>query len=337
MKVDPMPDELALGYLGRITFIKSLSPGACRAKSSYFYQIGTGVKRSEKTPLAQLAMLSGLSETDYASRHSMLPILKVATRTGEDQPYGDPTRVEINRKFGMMLPKQGAYVCRHCVEEDMEDPGLSWFRRIHHLQGVDWCPKHRTGLLEVVSDNPWQAVPGLWIEEGKVAPVTTGSVSDESGFLTRFTQISCDLLRRTKPFAVDDLAIVLSVRSKMMGARLGSAGDRRLMTDMVRDQAPEWWSHKYWTELAGKGDEEELSGLNSIMKNWNTPLPGFLYAVLLATLFDSAAKVQSILDDLDRRRYAEAIARCLEDVPGVSVPKLARNHPMEESRDCLVC
>lgn len=295
--VDPMPHEPAIAHAGRIAFVKGWVNNA-----EFGERLAEEVKRRGGNPISmprlnQLALVSNMSTTDYARQHSMLSALRVAARTGEDLVHGAPESATFTRRLGMLTQRQGAYVCIDCVKEDLAPPWHhSWFRRTHHLLGVDWCPTHRTRLSRVTACEPWNSLPQHWLESGDVEPLKVCcSVLDESSFLARYVDIACALLERPKPFDTRVISEIIARRTKSLGLRSGRQGVRPLLSDRVKHAAPAEWLSQHFPELHQKHEGVFHSKLDDLVASRTVPRTGFTYSLVLAALFD---KVEDAMHNL---------------------------------------
>ena len=161
-----MPDELAIAHEGRRMHIVGVAKwndhlSLMKSELAELISPVLDVPRIE-----MLALVSGLDPTNYAQSHSMLAIHRVAVQTGEIQPHGSAGSRIFSDKLGMKVQRSGAYVCNDCIDEDLAKNTTSWFRRSHHLIGIDFCPIHGTQLHQVVAEKPYLGFPHIWRAEG---------------------------------------------------------------------------------------------------------------------------------------------------------------------------
>jgi len=256
---------------------------------------------SPSTPrLTQLAVVVGMSSIDYARQHSMMGALRVAARPSDMAFYGAHEGVQFTKRLGMLTQKADAHLCPRCVEKDLDHPKFSWFRRTHQLQGVDWCPTHRTPLLKVRGSDPWALLPQHWMERGEVEVLKLSAADLEpNGFVNRFVRIACTLLERTRPLAVGRLAGLLGDRARVLGLRTSQGGVKPNLSDLVLRRAPEEWLMRHWPELMKKESGGYLFGLDSALISRTVPSTGFAYATALATLWGLPLQVQQVLEQIE--------------------------------------
>jgi hypothetical protein len=236
VRIEPMQDELAIAHAGRMALFLG-SSSSQRFDQWLKREAGRSDVSSPSTPrLTQLAVVVGMPSIDYARQHSMMGALRVAARPSDMAFYGAHEGVQFTKRLGMLTQKADAHLCPRCVEKDLDHPKFSWFRRTHQLQGVDWCPTHRTPLLKVRGSDPWALLPQHWMERGEVEVLKLSAADLEpKGFVNRFVRIACTLLERPRPLAVGRLAGLLGDRARALGLRTSQEGVKPNLSDLVVD------------------------------------------------------------------------------------------------------
>ena len=74
----------------------------------------------------------------------------------------------FSRRLGLLTQRSGAYVCVRCIKEDLNRSHFSWYRRTHHLIGVDWCQTHCCALSRVTAGDPFARGPQFWLDRGEL-------------------------------------------------------------------------------------------------------------------------------------------------------------------------
>ncbi len=201
---DPMPDELAIGHGNRLAIlngqgkISNLIP----ILHGKFQQHGVDIPGFSTLDL--LANAVGMSTPAYTVEHSMLPVLRVTAQPGNEFIHGSCEGIRLNRRLGMLIPRKFSCVCSICINEDLEKYGYSYYRRSHHLNGVDWCPKHGEVLKRVNSEKPFTNFPHVWHREKRVEPLATCShhIDETPELVRRYSEISLTFLKQSKPQTV---------------------------------------------------------------------------------------------------------------------------------------
>lgn len=298
-RIEPMPEELASAHAGRM----ALFIGA-RDHKEFVHWLKQKLTRTAPTRvgmsrLAQMAAACEMPTTDYARQHSLLGVLRAVARTSDLGPHGAPEGEAFTRRMGMVNQKKAAYLCLHCVAGDLTHWKFSWFRRTHHLLGVDWCPSHKTPLLKVLAKDPWSKLPQDWVQQGAIEPepVCDGR-SGITPFEERITEIACTLLRNIGPIGLDNIRELLVARAYEFKLRTCANGARPLVSDMVWKLAPATWLDRHWPEMNGKSTGSFVNAIDKGMSQWNAGISGFGYTTIFAALWDTQEEANQELCQL---------------------------------------
>ena len=295
--LDPGPEELASAHLGRWIHVNGR-----RTATECFEQLRRGPTTegetcTEPSLLECLALGCGSDPVRYSQEHSMTGAIRVAVPRGDRHIHGSrPTRTWMAQN-GMAIPRREALVCRECVAADVLEGPMSWFRRIHHLVGVDWCPIHRTALEAVIAPDPFGGLPHAWLSAKATTPISSGLIPPESGFLPRFVEICCRLLVRTGPSDCQSLNNALTSRAAQMGIGANATRTRTLLSDHLLDIAGEDWLLRHVPHFAMKGRGLAFRAIDAVLDRRESAAPGETYAMALAALYGSAAEAIQVLDD----------------------------------------
>lgn len=302
IEVDPMPEELAIAHAGRMALFNGYTSEREFNEHACLKLKSLGVSAHAVPRLTQLAFLCGMAQADYARQHSLLPVLRIAARGDRNFAHGAAEGESFSKRLGMCSQRPGAYVCPQCVKEDLEHWHFSWFRRTHQIQGVDWCPTHRTPLARVTALEPWHALPQHWIASGEIEPIVRDEpILGEVSFEARLLDISGGVLQRSRPCDVRALHKALAERARQLGLRTSPKGTKPLPSDCVRACAPDAWLRRHGTALIEKSDGAFVNSLDVVVQSRSTSAMGFAYLVALAALFDSSEDALQFLSDLDKQ------------------------------------
>lgn len=285
--VQAMPDELSVAHAGRFGSLNRLptyrvQSALCAALMAY------GQEVDGLTMMEMLALASGISSNAYAQAHSMIPALRVATKGSAIRPHGDPEDRACIRRLGMMAPREGGFVCLECLKVDLAGFGFSWFRRVHHLIGVDWCIHHGERLWQVATSAPFSALPHVWKARGLLRELDgcARRLDEAEPFLQRFAAISATLLTLTQPMSTSHLHPILRERATDLGLRRAMVGKQPPLSDRVRELAPKRWIQAHVPGLNEKPVAAYMSRIDDQLTSL-TPAAGDSYALAMAALFPS--------------------------------------------------
>lgn len=255
--IPPEDDELAISHAHRLAKVNDL-PGS-NLPATLRALVPDSVQRPDRNlPLASaLAILGGMQPGEYLQRHTAIPVLRFATWPSEIAPHSQ-TRTEIVRSFAMKVPRESGLICPDCVEAQTREMGFSWYRRRHHMFGVDWCADHGTPLLEVSDPKPLSKLPAEWLQSGKLTalPNCTGNLENAPDFVRRLVEVSAKAYSLTAPVSDLLLKCLCSVRAKSMGLKLFNSENKPTLSDKVLQLAPLPWvkTHLYRLEIKTPGD-----------------------------------------------------------------------------------
>lgn len=308
-----MQDELSLSHEARIAWMNGSKPLAKLTAIIRAELVEQGYKVDGLPRLHQLALVSNKAPADYIRSHSMIASVRVAAKRGENVPHSEPVSHKYIRPNGMRTQRLGAYCCAKCIQEDREGKSYSWYRRKHHLIGVDWCDIHGDPLYKVESPHPFLHPPHIWLSKGKLEPIGACAPSlPEEGFLYRYTKIACALLDRHQPYCVEKIAPRLAQRAMELNLRIGPRGNRPLISDRLFELAPAEWLKMHLKGSEQKVFMETFRRIDFVARSQNTPGAGDAYAMVAATLYDTADEAMrelSLADEADVYRKPKKINR----------------------------
>lgn len=287
--VEPMPNELCLAHEGRLVWIN----GCVSPKEATILICSTLAERGFDPVglprLHRLALVSDMSPCDYARQHSMLPAIRVAAKPGEDKQHGAADALGYARTLGMLTQRRGAHCCIKCIEEDLQRHRRSWFRRTHHLIGVDWCPVHDCVLSRVDAPEPFSRVPHRWLAEDKLIPVDAcQNQLPADGFLRRYVEIATALLERDRPAHAETVNVRLAQRAKTLGLRISKTGQRPLISDRLIELAPAQWLRQHLSNSDLKTPLAYFQRIDALVAMKTCVGAGEAYAMAMAALYDSS-------------------------------------------------
>lgn len=312
--VEPMPNELCIAHKGRLAWINEC--GSARETDQLIRTalIERGLNPSSMSKLNQLALVSDLAPTDYARQHSMLPILRVAAKADACHAHGSDDAQTYSVCLGMLTQSQYAYCCVECIVEDLKYRRFSWFRRTHHLTGVDWCPVHGCVLSRVDAESPFSRVPHTWLAAGKLIPVKACQPKlPDAGFLRRYAEIATALLERARPLQTQVTNRRLTEKGRTLGLRPTRVGRRPQISDRLVEAAPEEWLRMHLPGYASKVPLKYFQRIDSLSLR-ATLGAGEAYTMAMAALYDSAEEAmldvtRPGIDDEPNSRKSHRVSR----------------------------
>lgn len=283
------PDELLAGLWGRICAANGCDVSPLTLNG---LQAVLEIPRSfGMVPV--VARLLGCSPMEVIHRHTLHQVYRAFSAH-----VGTPREAEILREASQgrginMRRESAAMTCPACIAEDREAGRGSYWRRLHHLPGVDWCLLHRVPLVRMAAEahqwSPMAAMSMLGQTCGDVAAIEPGSVLDRyAGLLVRWmhrtTAMPCEVLNR-----------VVRDGCGMHELRIGQAGKRELVSDLAKRTVPSDWLERHWPEILTKKHAQYVAKLDGVAKDRHVAYTGPSCALVLAVLFDSPEEIDDRL------------------------------------------
>lgn len=286
------PEELAQGYEGRLLH---LNPEHNRRSLREAMAREAGL--SDATPpIFHLAAFAGIDVTAFVCGHTNIPFHRIAVQKQRYRPgscHGDATELGLLRQLGVPH-MNAARFCRKCVEKDPENHHLSYWRRVHQIPGVDWCPTHRGPLTEARHPIVWDRLPSDQLdiaEDLQVEPL------EEWPVLERYLTLVEHVLDLRQPVCTSDLRNALKVRASESGLRSSKLGNRPLLSDLAKKSLPAGWIQRHLPTLNDKPSGQYLHVMDSALRSINGARH-LTYVLALALLYPSADQALQILADL---------------------------------------
>ena len=312
IRLIPFPDELIHGYRGRL----ARSNGVTDDKQlDVLMREWAGVPGSDcrEVPRAiLLARIAGMPVTEFVSQHSFVPLRRAITWFHPEAKHGCESILPLLWSGPMHLPHDGAYFCEHCVAEDLEFHGMSYWRRSHQIPGLFWCAKHRTPLSHLESDSAFRRPPSAFLD--MAIPVSREWVDELMGnpYLQKYAEVCSCLMERDRPFDVAVVSHVLKGEARAQGFQAsGRPVKRPLLSDMAIKEIGRKWLATVVPALANKPEGEishQVDGVCYLKKSSSSVAA---YALVCALLYSSADEAINALDgirpqDLGTRRKRKA-------------------------------
>lgn len=288
----PAEEEFFLGYIGRLTHVNLSNSWleTMRSLVVHFnldqdYTPVRGQYGQAESQLEALALTSGKTVGEFIRHHTNL--------NAEGQT---PDAVARRLNFLMRRRKvskqhlQGKrpYLCRECVSQQAHEVGFSFWHRQHQLDGLYWCPVHRTALLAV---EDWLTKDAL-IPVATAASVRTPATAEDFDtypVLQSVCEIMIGFLRHPLWMSVARIEDHLRRRAVARGLSIGGGdvtrapNDSLSLNDLAFDECPAWWLDEVFGLREATADNGRTA-LNSVFSGGGFAPPES-YALAIALLF----------------------------------------------------
>ncbi|MCX4162775.1 MULTISPECIES: hypothetical protein [Paraburkholderia] len=287
IQVLPMLDELAAGHQGRIGWINGSRNQDDISNLIRSAVIARGFDPGSMSRLGQLALISDMAHREYVQKHSMGASIDVVSYDGDHSFYD--TGLPSSARPGMPPDRKDVCCCIQCIENDLREFNFSWYRRRHHLAGVDWCLIHGARLWVVDADAPFVYAPHVWLGKSRLTPlwVVIERLPDR-GFLRRFAETSWLLLQREHRFSWSSMHGTLAQQAVNLGLRLIYHGNRPLISDCLSMQADHEWLKEHLPEWTQKKPFSFFSPVDINITAKRLADTGITYAMRMAVLYQTA-------------------------------------------------
>lgn len=294
LRLEPLPDELAHGYRGRVLMFNGL-----RHSREHLTLLADWVQRQvadsgELSPVEVLAWLAGQSSEHFVQAHTTMPFMRSVAMTQCKLPHGSPLQRLIMVRRALCDTRGYACLCSQCVEEDVQFHGHSYWRRSHQMPGVYWCSKHGQPLHYVRNSNPYSRFPSDCLRESSeqfCADWVSGLM--RSDCIQRYVAISNDLLMSCRqPVPLTRAVAGIRVRAAAKRLKVSHPVDFRELDDYVRSKVDQAW-------LARLLHKDGLMPEGFVRPKLNCTPPSI--AFMFAVLMDSADDAVNFILDCERR------------------------------------
>lgn len=289
VRLQPMPDEVSAGHLGRLRWLNEWPDRLTATQSLQRTLKAHGVESESPDAFFLLAAIADMPPTDYARLHSMLAVRRVASDLTAGVLHGEiQGAVCAARTYGVWLPRGLPLVCVHCIREDLNHWGFSWYRRSHQLIGVDWCEKHGHGLSRVHSRDPFWLTPYWHLKLGSTVGIDpyADRLEAVSDFVRRFVAVSSASLLMAAPVRSSAISARLAQRARSMGLQLGG-GPGRALSRLICEQAPTPWLREHFPDVLANQESGETP-VDKALRREGFVADGQYYLLAMAALYEDA-------------------------------------------------
>lgn len=284
----PLPDEIARGYLGRIGQLNGLSD---ETQMVTMLRVLVGSDAASRREHAVAELLASASQSDlvtFLQHHTLLPYRNIiSTRPGRDAQSW--THRSLLWTQGMKALRTASYFCPHCVSEDIDFHGQSYWRRQHQLPGQIFCAKHSCGLCYVDSDNALLKPPSFFLKSAFEVCDEWVRAAMESPMHQRFFDIWSGLAEYDHSIYSGVASHVFREKARGLGfATRPGQTDRPFLSDSIVEAFGARWLATICPSLATKSLGVEFRSIDRHILAKNGKSLAHYYVLIAAQLFDTA-------------------------------------------------
>lgn len=308
----PLEDELALGLLGRYARLNGMSSISWAQKS-----LRSDRQEGKYFPLLwMIAKACDLDPLELTAKHSMIPVLYPISKYGGTEKELSSRR-HLASAYGLSASATGIRWCPECARLEQSERGFGHWKRVHQINGIDWCVIHHVPLISASLD------------AAIFAPAHAASVA-QTGFsqaaleeelntpaLQRLQYILLEWLQLPSPIHLQAWSIVVSQRCRELQLRIGEIGKRSVVSDLILERFPYAWMKRHMPDVAAKQARSYVRKIDGACAEKHVAYPALACAAVLSVLFESAEEALSELERVEARlavnlTQAEATQSALE-------------------------
>ncbi|EJE54420.1 hypothetical protein PMI14_00681 [Acidovorax sp. CF316] len=234
----PFPEEMDLGYLGRIRQINGYRYDHLLWRA-IAVQVGSG-KGATKHEL--LSKMAGQTSEQFARNHTSIPFRRAITQNYPHIAHGS---LQMRTLLFGRTPHRGdlqVFFCEKCVKEDVDFHGVSYWRRDHQMPGQTWCPKHALPLHFARSKDSFGAFPKDRLGQSQMHDATFVSEARGNLFVQRYLELATAMYDRTAPLDSRSVGPILKGRAEKLGlVKTQRVRSKHPIDDRVQNVFPAHW------------------------------------------------------------------------------------------------
>jgi hypothetical protein len=295
----PLPDEPLKAFVGRLK-----RNNICSSDAELFNRL-ISYRPVEVGDLAKinhvvfLAKVCGVDPLFFARQHTMLPFTKFVDWF--DRENGGTADFTSDKYLGSVMRSQGnrAYLCPDCVKEDLEFRGITYWRRVHQLIGIDWCVKHGVALYQYEGRDAFELSPLAALGSCSKIDNEKVAVARDHPLVTRYARIAEGLLAEVAhPYHTTDVSTMIRDWAKQQDLRVALNGKRPLLSDRVAESFPNDWLALHFPTSQRKEASTFAPWVDGTWFSRKYPCGIPSYALAMTLMYESADDALNALANL---------------------------------------
>jgi hypothetical protein len=303
---DLLPDEIIHGWRGRVAALNALSKirqvepllRLCAEKSA--------TELSDDPDFIECAAAAlGVTRQELLRRHTLPPFFDALGELKQNKP-GTKSAKHLRaylRQAPFRTDGKEALFCRQCAEEDVAFWKFSYWRRSHHLPGVQCCSKHGSLLLSAGTHEAFDRCPHHFLgAQLKECAMPHDELVRQ--ILLRYSQIAADILDCAPSIDSTAASIKLGQRATAAGLRISNPGRRKTPSTYVMELLPVDWLQKTFPRVhweTGKFISTFDGACSPRATRYTTATLCLLAAVLYDDAEQAAAELLGRSDSVEQR------------------------------------
>lgn len=232
-----------------------------------------------------LAQATRMPLDRFVIKHTLAPF-HFAFSDASSMEHSASINFYLQNWYGIKRPITTANFCSLCARGDLHSLGYSYWRRSHHLPGVNYCPTHSIQLKIASRLAPFSNMPHSYIEQSE----TQTSISQENLVIRRYGNFCQQLLSRSAPVNSNHLKRSVGRWISRMGLYSGNRGSSRsTLADVASQVLPTKWLIQNFSGDYPRSGRHHLGLINRIAKK-SERVPAQHYALAMALIASPEAQ-----------------------------------------------
>lgn len=302
------PEEHLEGYRGRLRFLNGLRDGNVVGMALDDEDAARTGRKGHRLGFAELvAAHHEVSTHDLLMRHSLWPFSFAVDRPLSPQTVNQMAGTQAGRTSIMRAARPGAWMCRECVQEDMDFWGYSYWRRQHQLPGVLWCDKHGAHLAQVHLGAVIAGMPDHCWKESKLVNARLCELARGVDSIRRYLEICQSILESAIPIRRADCAARLTVEAISSGLCTSAPGAGAATFELARATLPSEWLEEVFPKIDWQR-RSKVTVMDGVFGYQLYAAPTAAIALAAALLFESSDDALRSLSNVDHGQYVIPVA-----------------------------
>ncbi|MRW90185.1 hypothetical protein GJ699_09335 [Duganella sp. FT80W] len=300
IRLIPLDDELDRSYLGRLMRING-QRNEVELLNLIARWAGFPDKTRRQLPAIELlALASGMELQEFVRTHSTLPYRRSITSYLPMVEHGCPKNKDMLFISGIRLARDGVFLCEKCIEKDLLNEGMSYWRRTHQLPGVMVCDIHNETLFYTNDNGHFLFSPLQIIKSAIRISEDLATSARNNDAISRFLKIGRALMSNSAP--ISHIRSMTALRSKIscMGYRTHCGpSNSPLISDYLVKTYPHVWLNSIIPDLSTKSPGSIFYRIDGILSFTKSPSPVASYLLIAAAIFFSAEDALKSINSKD--------------------------------------
>ena len=217
----PFPDELAEGYLGRLSRINALGDRRQTLRQMGAY-LGVSTLLRHCPAGTLLGLMAKMPTEDLVNKHTLCPLVRAVTPERYAFVHGSEQHVTALARHTVSLVRPSVHACASCVREQREHEGIARWQRRHQLLGLYACPVHEVAFAELENSNAaFATTPDEAFVHGREVPRALVQATFDP-YVQRFLAMQEFMLTLRRPLNSREVRARLRARRSALGLKHSS-------------------------------------------------------------------------------------------------------------------